>query len=100
PLVGVDGLEALSWQAVAGGADGRAGDAVVLSMIDARHGNVYAAAYLWMAGGPDSATFPRALVPPAAWPVDVFFQRVRDKLERLSDIEAKGRRNQEERNPL
>lgn len=104
PLWGVEGLEALAWQAVAGaagrsgvppepaensggakesGAKGnRDGDRVVLSLIDARHGNVYAAAYRVVDGDL------QPLVAPAAWTVEEFLDAVQRSL--LSGREVSG----------
>lgn len=79
PVVAVPGLEALAWQAVA---PARPGSAVphglVLSLIDARHGNVYAAAYRWDVDRPswDGAP-PHQVVAPALWVAEDFFQAVR-----------------------
>lgn len=90
PVVGVHGLEALGWQAVAasgGGAlpfgpwrtgegDGPAGPPVVLSMVDARHGNVFAAAYRVVQHDEGPCTL-QSMVAAAQWPVERFFQEVR-----------------------
>lgn len=83
PLLGVHGLEALAWQSVAtasGAAPGR--PTWVLSMMDARHGNVYAAAYEWPGpGSPATGPRPLARVEPAAWEAGQFLLRVKEALE-------------------
>lgn len=90
PLWGVEGLEALAWQAV-GSASAGAGNAgapqsprrVVLSLIDARHGNVYAAAY--RTDGRTDGLILEPLVAAAAWAVEDFLEAVEQALENLRE---------------
>src|SRR5690554_2725872 len=88
PLIGVHGLEALGWQAAATAGDGSDGGdggdecdgenptvqaPLVLSMIDARHGNVFAAAYRFQSGAGVRAI---PVVEAATWPAEEFLAAV------------------------
>lgn len=111
PVVAVPGLEALAWQAAAPARPGAPMlHRVVLSLIDARHGNAYGAAYRWHDGGEsgdgdapdpggencgagprdgtetgageggDGYPVPQTLVEPGLWSAEEFFEAVKAAL--------------------